>query len=51
MNPDPPRPELTVFELREARYALVAATLGPFAAGRPFAVSIDPARLTAGLRR
>lgn len=51
VNPDPPRPELTVFELTEARYALVAATRGPFATGRPFAVSIDPARLTAGLRR
>jgi len=51
VNPDPPGPELTVFELRQARYALVAATPGSFAAGRPFTVSVDPARLTAGLRR
>jgi Uma2 family endonuclease len=51
VNPEPSQPELTVFELNDARYALVAATPEPFAAHRPFAVSIDPARLTAGLRR
>jgi len=51
VNPDPPQPELTVFELRDGRYALVATTPGPFAAHHPFAVSIDPACLTAGLRR
>jgi Uma2 family endonuclease len=49
VNPDPPQPELTVFELRDGRYAHVATT-GPFTADRPFTVSIDPARLTAGLR-
>jgi Uma2 family endonuclease len=51
VNPDPPQPELTVFELHEGRYALVTATSGPFAADRPFAVSIDPTRLTDGLPR
>ena len=43
--------ELTVFELRDDGYALVAKTSAPFAVGRPFAVSIDPADLTRGLRR
>ena len=51
VNPDPTQPELTVFELRDGRYALAAKTPEPFAAGRPFTVSIDPARLTRGLRR
>ena len=51
VNPDPPQPELTVFEVHEGRYALVATTSGPFVADRPFAVRIDPARLTDGLPR
>jgi Uma2 family endonuclease len=51
VNPDQPQPELTVFELRDEGYALVAKPSGPFAAERPFAVSIDPADLTRGLRR
>jgi len=51
VNPDPPQPELIVFELRDGRYALVAETSEPFVADRPFTVSIAPARLTAGLRR
>ena len=50
LNPDPPQPELTVFELGEGGYALVAKASGPFAAGRPFTVSIDLADLTHGLR-
>jgi Uma2 family endonuclease len=50
VNPDPPQPELTVFELQNDRYALAAQTSGPFTADRPFTVLIDPARLTAGLR-
>jgi Uma2 family endonuclease len=49
VNPDPPQPELTVFELRDGGYALVAKTSEPFTVGRPFAVSIDPADLTRGL--
>jgi Uma2 family endonuclease len=51
VNPDPPQPELTVFELRDGRYAVTAKTSGPFAAHRPFTVSIGPAHLTDGLRR
>ncbi len=50
VNPDPPQPELTVFELRDGRYALAAKASGPFTADRPFAVSIAPADLTRGLR-
>jgi hypothetical protein len=51
VNPDLPHPELTVFELRDGRYALAAKTSAPFAAEHPFTVSIDPACLTDGLRR
>ncbi len=50
VNPDPPQPELTVFELRDGGYALAAKTSGPFTAGRPFTVTIAPASLTSGLR-
>jgi len=51
VNPDPPQPELTVFELRDGGYALAAKTSGLFTADRPFTVSVAPARLTDGLRR
>ena len=51
VNPDPPQPELTVFELSDGRYSLAVKASGPFAADRPFTVSIDPAHLTDGLRR
>ncbi len=51
VNPDPPQPELTVFELRDGSYALAAKTSGLFTADRPFTVSVAPARLTDGLRR
>jgi Uma2 family endonuclease len=50
VNPDPPQPELTVFESRDGGYALLAKTSEPFAVGRPFAVNINPAGLTRGLR-
>jgi Uma2 family endonuclease len=50
VNPEVAQPELTVFELGDDRYAPVATTHGPFVAHHPFAVSIDPALLTAGLR-
>jgi Uma2 family endonuclease len=50
VNPDPPQPELSVFELRDDRYALASKTSGPFTADRPFTVSVDPAHLIAGLR-
>jgi Uma2 family endonuclease len=46
VNPDPPQPELTIFELRDSRYVLAAAAS---TVGRPFAVSIVPADLTRGL--
>ena len=51
LNPDPPQPELTVFELRDDCYVLELKTAGPFGVTRPFPVSIDPADLTRGLRR
>jgi len=51
VNPDPPQPELTVFELRDGRYALAAKASEPFTADRPFAVTVAPAGLTSGLRR
>lgn len=51
LNPDPPQPELIVFELRDDGYAAEAKPSGPFTTDRPFAVSIDPADLTRGLRR
>jgi Uma2 family endonuclease len=51
LNPDPPKPELTVFELRDGDYALVAKASGPFDADHPFTVSIELADLTRGLHR
>ena len=51
VNPDPPQPDLTVFELQDGRYTLAAKASEPFAADRLFTVSIDPADLTRGLRR
>ena len=51
LNPDPPQPELTVFELHDAGYALVTKASGVFAARRPFTVGIDLAELIRGLRR
>jgi Uma2 family endonuclease len=51
LNPDPPQAELTVFELRDGGYTLLARASEPFAADRPFTVSIDLADLTRGLRR
>jgi hypothetical protein len=50
VNPDPPQPELTAFELRDGRYALAAETSGSFATDRPFAVTVTPVGLTRGLR-
>ena len=51
VDPDPPAPELTVFELRDGRYALTTTTAEPFTADRPFTLSIDLRRLTDGVRR
>jgi Uma2 family endonuclease len=50
--PGPGKPELIVFELRKGRYEEAARAGGdePFAATRPFAVEVIPARLVAGLQ-
>jgi Uma2 family endonuclease len=51
INPDPERPELTVFELRDGQYALEAKTTQTITVDRPFRVTITPGHLTRGLRR
>jgi len=50
--PDQDKPELIVFELRRGRYEEAARASGDelFAATRPFAVEVVPARLVAGLQ-
>jgi Uma2 family endonuclease len=50
VNPGPPQPELSVFELQDGRYALTAKASGSFTDDRPFPVSIATADLTRGLR-
>jgi Uma2 family endonuclease len=50
VNPDPPQPELTAFELRDGRYVLAAQASGSFSADHPFIVTVTPADLTRGLR-
>jgi Uma2 family endonuclease len=52
MIPDPDKPELIAFELRDGRYEEAARVGGdePFAARRPFGVEVVPARLVAGLQ-
>jgi Uma2 family endonuclease len=50
VDPDPARPEVTVFELREGRYVTVAVTTAPLTVERPFSITINPARLTSRLR-
>ena len=51
VDPDPARPELTVFELRDGHYAVVATSTQPITVARPFEVTIAPAKLTRGLLR
>jgi Uma2 family endonuclease len=51
VSPQPTQPELTVFELRGRRYDMVAKTTAAVTVGRPFTVTVDPARLTRGLPR
>jgi Uma2 family endonuclease len=53
VSPDPAKPEVTVFELRDGHYALVGVTAAPLTVtvDRPFKVTIDPAGLTNGLRQ
>lgn len=50
VNPDLAQPEVTVFELRDGRYETVAKTTAPVTLEHPFLVTIDPSRLTRGLR-
>jgi Uma2 family endonuclease len=50
VNPDIAQPELTVFELRDGHYETVARTTAPVTVERPFRVTVDPSRLTSGLR-
>jgi Uma2 family endonuclease len=51
VDPDPARPELTVFELRDGHYAVVATSTQPITVAHPFEVTIAPANLTRGLLR
>ncbi|HUN30850.1 MAG TPA: Uma2 family endonuclease [Trebonia sp.] len=50
VNPDPPGPEITVFELRGGTYVTVQKTRQPFDVSTPFPVSITPADLISRLR-
>jgi Uma2 family endonuclease len=50
VDPDPARPGITVFELRDGRCTTVAVTTAQLTVERPFPVSITPARLTSRLR-
>jgi Uma2 family endonuclease len=51
VDPEPARPELTVFELRDGHYATEAKTTQTVTLDRPFRVTIPLADLTRGLRR
>jgi Uma2 family endonuclease len=51
VDPEPARPELTVFELHDSGYALEATSTQPLTVSHPFMVSITPADLTKGLLR
>ena len=51
VNPEPARPEISVFELGDDGYVLEAKSTHPLTVSRPFAVTVTPADLTRGLRR
>jgi Uma2 family endonuclease len=51
VDPEPARPELTVFELRDGGYVLEATSTQPLTVSHPFTVVIAPADLTKGLIR
>ena len=51
VDPDPARPELTVFELRDGGYAPEATSTRPLTVSSPFTVTVTPADLTRGLLR
>jgi Uma2 family endonuclease len=50
VDPNPARPELTIFELRDGHYAAVAVTTASLTVERPFPVTISPAQLMSRLR-
>ena len=51
VNPDPARPEITVFELRDGSYVTEATSTQAVTVTRPFPVTVSPAQLTKGLLR
>jgi Uma2 family endonuclease len=51
VDPDPARPEITVFELRSGSYVTEATSTQAVTVTRPFPVTITPGRLTRGLGR
>ena len=51
VDPEPARPELTVFELPDSGYVLETTSTEPLTVSHPFTVSITPADLTKGLLR
>jgi Uma2 family endonuclease len=51
VDPEPARPELTVFELRDSGYVIEATSTQPLTVSHPFTVAITPADLTRGLLR
>ncbi len=50
VDPDPARPEVTVFELRDGAYVTVTVTSAPLTIESPFPVTFNPAQLTNRLR-
>jgi Uma2 family endonuclease len=51
VDPEPARPELTVFELNDGSYALEATSTRPLTVSYPFTVTVTPGDLTKGLPR
>jgi Uma2 family endonuclease len=51
VDPEPARPELTVFELGDGGYVRAATSTQPVTVSRPFTVTITPSALTRGLLR
>ena len=51
VDPEPPRPEVTVFEPRDTGYVLEATSTQPLTVSHPVTVTVTPADLTQGLLR
>lgn len=51
VDPEPARPELTVFEMGDAGYVRAATSTQPLTVSHPFTVTVTPADLTRGLHR